>query len=448
MMLIRKALLYWGRHQRRFGVTSIDLARPSAADYLALGKATDRVLVRHDISPWFPRCVDAIHGGFNSGYSNRWRPLPAPKALVFQARMTWFAAQISERMTNDFAARFQGYALHGLNFLREVLWDRDRGGFFWNLNADGTLPPGDLGEKHAYGMAFAIYACASLARIACDNQALDLARQSFRWLDEHAHDSRHCGYHEGLGRDGTPLPYDPLKSPRDRLQIPSGYKSANTQIHLLEAFTELYRVWPDPILRDRLEELFLIVRNKMFVLPGCLNQFYTSDYRPIPALGSYGHDVETAYLLIEVARALGRPDNASTWDTARLLVDNALDHAFDADHGGFFDEGPAYCHATSLSKTWWTQAEALNALIFLHERFGADDLRYWSAFTQTWQFICRFQVDSRHGGWHETIWADNRPILAPKGHNWKDPYHSGRALMNASRVLYRLGHEELPPLQP
>jgi len=77
---------------------------------------------------------------------------------------------------------------------------------------------------------------------------------------------------------------------------PVGYKSMNTHIHLLEAFTELYRVWPDPALRARLEEMLVIVRDKICVEPGAMNLYFTSAWQPIPDHDSFGHDVETAYL--------------------------------------------------------------------------------------------------------------------------------------------------------
>jgi mannobiose 2-epimerase len=441
-MLHRRALFYLRRHRRRLGLTSIDIDPPSRASYEKLAQEVDEVLLRHDVGPWFPRAVDTLGGGFTADHSNDWRPLPAlSKRLVFQARMTWFAAQVSERMTQASAEQFRAYALHGVKFLDDVLWDCERGGFFWDLTAEGRLPQGDVGAKHAYGIAFGIYACANVARVVRDARALDLAQRAFRWLAEHAHDPRQGGYHEDLDRDGVPIPFDPATTSWSVIDTPVGFKSANAHVHLLEAFTELYGVWRDALLRERLMELFLIVRDKMVVVPGCLNQWYTPGYRPVPALDSYGHDVEAAYLLVEAAKALDMHDDARHWQTARLLVDNALAHAFDTANGGFFDEGPAFRPATSLTKTWWVQAEALNALLVMHERFGAGDLRYWTALKRTWHYVRRRQIDPKHGGWHEAVWADNRPIIGRKGHNWKDPYHSGRALMNISKTLHRLANE-------
>jgi mannobiose 2-epimerase len=448
MNKIRKVLRFLRKRQRDFGLPVVDTVPPSEGDYRRLGKEVDEVLVRHDIAVWFPRCVDTVHGGFTAGYSNTWERLPGQtKGLVFHARMSWFAALVSERMTGEAAARFRGYALHGMKVL-ERLWDSERGGFFWELNEDGTVPAGNPKENYAYGIAFVLYGCANVARVTQDRDALSLAEQTFRWFDERAHDSSNGGYAEILGADGRPALKTCSKLARDTFGTPCGYKSSNTHMHLLEALTELYPVWPDAQLRSRLEELFHIVRDKMFVLPGCLNQSYTADFRPVPALDSYGHDVEAGYLLIEAARVLGMPDDAGTWEKARLLVDNALEYGFDGNLGGFYGDGPVFCNATNLEKVWWVQAEAINALLFLHERFGADDLRYWTAFTRTWQFICRYQVDPRNGGWHHRIWSDDRPILASKGHGWKDAYHTGRALVNVSKILRRLGKEKLPNIDP
>ena len=53
--------------------------------------------------------------------------------------------------------------------------------------------------------------------------------------------------------------------------FPIGYKSMNTHIHVLEALTALARVWRDPLVRTRLEETLVIVRDKIAVEPGCLN---------------------------------------------------------------------------------------------------------------------------------------------------------------------------------
>jgi cellobiose epimerase len=448
VMLFRKALLALRSQKRCFGLRTYDMMQPTGEDYRTLRKQVENCLVRHDISVWFPRCIDTSNGGFQAGFSRSWQLLPGQsKGLVFQARMTWFTAQVSERLIESSAARFRDYCLHGLKFLQNSLWDSRRGGFFWNLNDDGSLAQNDPDEKYPYGIAFAIYACANVARVTQSEDAVDLGQRAFRWLDQHAHDPSNGGYYEVLDGEGNPLLKPSKKSFQNPLGIPNGYKSSNTHLHLMECFTELYRVWPDPILRDRLTEVFDIVRQKMFVLPGCLNQVFTADFRALPDLDSYGHDIECAYLLIEAAKILEMPDDPGTWGFARCLVNNTLNFAFDRRLGGIFASGRAINNASVLDKVWWAQAEALNAFLLMHERFGFDDLRYWTAFKKTWQFISEYQLDSRNGGWHQTIWADDKPLRAPKGSEWKAAYHTGRALLNVAAGLRRLGKERPERIQ-
>ena len=56
----------------------------------------------------------------------------------------------------------------------------------------------------------------------------------------------------------------------------------NTHIHLLESFTQLYEVWKDPTLRQRIEELVTIIRDKICVAPGAMNLYLTDAWIAFP----------------------------------------------------------------------------------------------------------------------------------------------------------------------
>ena len=191
--------------------------------------------------------------------------------------------------------------------------------------------------------------------------------------------SKYGGYFEALARDGTPIlawkQDAPLQKRVDRLGVYYGFKSMNSHIHLLEALTELKKIDDRPIVKERLLELFLIVRDRIAVEPGALNLYLTRDWRAIPAHDSFGHDVETAYLLVEAARAIQKPEEVEkTWQVARALVDHALDWGWDEDAGGFYDKGESFAGAAfDRKKVWWTAAEGLNALLLMHRKFGDRD---------------------------------------------------------------------------
>jgi mannobiose 2-epimerase len=400
-------------------------------------------LRRGVLDAWFPRCIDRQQGGFLADFAADWTPTgPHDKTIVFQARMTWVAARVALTRP-DLAESYRGYARHGVDWLAQRMWDRQQGGFFWGLDRSGRVIERYATEKHAYGMAFGIYALAAAYEATHDPRTLDLARQAMLWLDRSAHDAAHGGYHEAFARDGKPLlsqaEAQRAGSNRDRDAIGTryGYKSMNSHIHLLEAVTELYRVWPDALVRRRLEELLVVVRDRVAVRPGCLNLYFTPDWRPVPDHDSFGHDVETAYLLLEAAAALGKPNDAATLTMARALVDHALEWGWDEVRGGFYDRGAAFAPAWGRDKIWWTQAEGLNALLLMHERFGRQTPKYWAAFEKQWDFLWRHQIDHVHGEWHGTVLDDGTPKPGPKGSVWKAAYHNGRALMNVADQLRR-----------
>ena len=262
---------------------------------------------------------------------------------------------------------------------------------------------------------------------------------AFAWLDRHAHDAVNGGYYEALTREGRPILSPPGRRTSDFLGAAYGYKSMNSHIHLLEALTALFHVWSDPLLQTRMREVFLIVRDKIAVEPGCLNLFFTPDWRAVPDYDSFGHDVETAYLLLEAAAALKEADDPKTLAVARSLVNHALEWGWDERLGGFYDKGAAFAPAHAREKVWWTQAEGLNSLLLMHEHFGGQTSRYFDAFLKQWDFIGNYQTDHRYGEWYNTVSAEGTSTPGEaKGTVWKAAYHNGRALMNVSETLRRL----------
>jgi len=410
--------------------------------YLKFAEEAELMLRRDVLGVWFPRTVDTTNGGFHSNFTRDWKPLPSDgKFSVFQGRMTWIAAQVMMRRP-DLKAQFLPYARHGLDYLLNVLWDKQGGGFFWGLDDKGAVTPAFTDGKHLYGMSFCLYGAAAAYAATNDPKALELAQRAFRWMDEHAHDARSGGYHEWLTRDG--LLVAAAAAWRGKLQgvpvagFPLGFKSMNTHIHLLESFTELYRVWKDETLRRRLAELLTLVRDRIAVEPGAMSLYFTNDWRALPGHDSYGHDVETAYLMLEAAEALGQKTDAATERVARMLVDHALAYGWDETYGGFFREGTAAGEAEDTKKEWWAQFEGLNTLLLMHEKYGRETDAYFRAFQHQWQFIRDRQVDREFRGLYDTTERDGTPTATPKARMWKAAYHDGRALLNVTERLRRL----------
>jgi mannobiose 2-epimerase len=422
------------------------VAAQDPADRTALA-AEMRAALADLLDAWYPRTVDREHGGFLSRFDHQWRPQePQEKMIVTQARHVWTTARAAEFFPGD--ERFLPLAAHGFVFLRDVMWDAEQGGFFWLVDREGTPLPDGNGRiiKQAYGNAFGLYALAAYHDVARDPQALRLAQEAFRWLDGHAHDPLHGGYFQFLERDGTPLREGYGDTPP---------KDQNSSIHLLEAFTELYRVWPDSVLRGRLVEMLRLIRDVQTVPPGTLTLFSAADWTPVSYRDSaqavreahhhldhvsFGHDVETAYLMLEAAEALGL-DPDTTLRAGKRMVDHALRTGWDDAAGGLYDAGYYFPDRPDITivrdtKNWWAQAEGLNTLLLMADHFPDDSLRYEEKFRTLWRYVDGNLIDHEHGGWYEGG-LDKEPAnrLRPKAHIWKAAYHDSRALMNVIRRL-------------
>jgi mannobiose 2-epimerase len=427
---------------------------PAQARALSLAPGDLRAL-RHHIDEllrdeltrlWYPRAVDPA-GGFHQNFARDWSARPDDeRSVVYQARMTWTAAAFAE-FSPAHRAAFEGYARHGVAYLDTVIRDREQGGFHWAVGPDGKVSARIGTEKHIYGTSFVIYSASKAYEVTKDPRALAVARDAFAWLERHAHDAQRGGYFEALTRDGTPiLERDDRLPPgrrTDRLGVYYGFKSMNSHIHLLEAVAALSRVDKSGLVKERLRELLGVVRDKVGVDPGALNLYLTPDWQATPAHDSFGHDVETAYLLVEAAEALGIPEDPATWRRARMLIDHALDWGWDDELGGFYDKGEVFAGpAFDRTKVWWTQAEGLNALLLMHRRFRGETDRYGKAFLKQWQFIEAHQIDPVHGGWFGETTREGKMLgNGDKANAWKVNYHTSRALMNVSRMLGELAGE-------
>lgn len=397
------------------------------------------VELQRTLNLWYPGSLDTNRGGFHTRLGRNWEILPySSKGIVHQARMTWTAAEAGFKRP-ELKEKMLPIVSHGTKFLREAMWDKECGGFYWEIAANGT-PTADNDEmKHAYGISFAIYALANAYRLTGNDADLEAAKEAFRWLDRYGYDAKHGGYIEAFYRNGNLMLAAPKKRPlqeKGKVGELLGCKSMNTHIHLLESFTVLYTVWPDETLRKRLEELLEIIRDRITTWPGAMRQFFKDDWTPAATYVSFGHDIETAFLMEEALAALGRSDDAKTLQVARSLVDHSLQFGWDEKHGGFYREGATFGHPADKRKDWWVHAEGLNATMLMHKHYGKENPRYYACLIKQWDFIKNFVIDPEFGGWISLTDDDgSNPQGFEKSHLWKTSYHECRALLHVSDML-------------
>lgn len=405
-------------------------------------------LFTYIVDAWYPRCVDTIYGGYIPDFEYDWTMSEGPqnKALVQQARHLWSLSYLYEKYPDR--DDLLDYARTGFEFIRDKYWDKEMGGMFTMCSREGIPLNESMSYKRAYGQAFAIHGLSQYFESSGDSTALDLAKNIFYWLDENAHDKMHGGYFESLNRDGTPQLADEDAPNRPGYLPFTGLKEFNSSIHILEAFTGLYEVWPDELLRKRLEEIFILFRDTLINSEGYLELYFYPDWTlvPVETMDSlsegnywytqhvtYGHDVETAFLLLEAAHVLEMEDDIKTKNISKRMVDHSLEMGWDEENGGFYyigykTEGKDSIHVDH--KAWWVEAEGMNALMMMHERYPDDPMDYFGKFLDLWEYTDEYLIDKKYGGWYNyglDTYPENR--FNKKSHNWKASYHNVRGMV-------------------
>ncbi|MEO5822353.1 MAG: AGE family epimerase/isomerase, partial [Vicinamibacteraceae bacterium] len=338
---------------------------PALARVKALAPRIEQNL-RQNVTPfWFPRCVDTVNGGYTVHYGPKGEPLPGGvKMIVTQGRQLWLASAL---LRSRYAIpNLREAADHGYRFLRDVMWDKANGGFYWQIDATGTqvMRP----QKHLYGQAFAIYAIAEYAMATGNKEALAFALEAFRVIDAKAHDGVHGGYREYFTAEWSAPPAgdaSPLGAPAD-------VKLMNTHLHLLEAWATLLRASADPLVRERLIELVNIETHAVVRVGWTAHtDRHQADWTPIldatTARVSYGHDIENIWLVSDALDALNQPVAPYT-DFFRNVFAYSRQHGWDDAGGGFYDSGPQGQPADRRQKVWWVQSEVIVAALEMYRQ--------------------------------------------------------------------------------
>lgn len=379
---------------------------------LDLKASAKDVLVNNILRFWSERMVDTEHGGFYGRIDGHDILHPeAEKGAVLNARILWTFASAT-RILHSMPYRI--LAARAKDYLLTRFIDPQYGGVYWSLNADGT--PLDT-KKQTYAIAFAIYGLAEYYRATQDPEALLTAIRLFDDIEVHAFhvsplegESEGVGYVEALTRDWQPIA-DMRLSDKDENAV----FTMNTHLHVLEAYTNLYRVLKN-VHRDdvqgtkerverQLRILIDIFANRIFdPATGHLMLFFDEKWQPSNTHTSPGHDIEAAWLLREAQAVLG--ENEEVNKLSRRLAVAARD--------GILQE-----------KQWWCYAEAVVG--YIDQWQDIPDPHYLNFANAAWDFIVDHLVDHEHGEWYWSVLPDGTPDRSnDKAGFWKCPYHNSR----------------------
>jgi cellobiose epimerase len=411
---------------------------PSRSELLQQAERCRKILRRSLIEFYLPSCVDEKNGGYLESLRDGKFVPTGEKFLTLQARQLWFFSTLAiEGYDRD---RAVAAARTGFRFLQDKMLDPVNGGYYSKVTDQGDVKDA---RKHVYLNSFALYGLAAFYRASQDPEALEAAKRLFGTLEAKAHDAAYGGYVEFFDRD-----WRPITDPKEQGYVGAiGHKTYNTHLHLLESIAELYRIWPDTLVGNRLREL-IVINTSTVRYPRVESNVdaYARDWHVVETArnlrASYGHDVECVWLTLDAVKTVG--DSTSvlrSW--AQALCASSVQFGFDNEHGGFFSSGPLGKPADDTKKVWWVESEALVSMLDMFILTG--DAQYYGLFAKTLDFVERYQV-AQEGSWWATRAADgsattDRQRTGP----WQAGYHAGRSMVLCAKSLDRLAGQKAPP---
>lgn len=360
-------------------------------------KVSARQILESDILAYWLKLRDHERGGFYGRVDGDEQCHPdAPRGAVLYARILW-AFSAAYRVLGK--KEYLDAAQEAKRYIETCFIDPDYGGVYWSVTAEGK--PLDT-HKQFYAQAFMLYAFSEYIRATGNMTAMATADSFFRLIEEYGRDREYLGYIEAASRNWQPLT-DMRLSDKDENTI----KSQNTNLHVMEAYTNFYRVAPTPEVREALISLIDTFRQHIMLPSGHLGLFFDDQWHPTNDHFSAGHDIECSWLLNEAADVLG----VDCTPTVLRLAEAAKE--------GIYPDG------SIGEKTWWEQAEAVVGFLNLWQI--TNDQSPMELALRTYSYIQDVLIDRTHGEWFWAVLPDGTPDRTQdKAGFWKCPYHNSR----------------------
>ncbi|MGC8667639.1 MAG: AGE family epimerase/isomerase [Chthonomonadales bacterium] len=366
-----------------------------------------------EILPRWLHKSPAVNGFFEARLDGRWeRQSGSVATLVSQGRLLYNFAE-GWRQTRQ-SAYLEAVA-KGAAFLVRHMTDRQNGGWYWSVTADGRVADA---TKNTYGHAFALFGLAHAWDAARQPEVREAALQGWEAVSHHLRDRR------GAFCSATSADFGVVQAGR----------SINPLMHLFEALLAAGDLLGEPQLHREAERLAAFALSLKDARRGLLPETFTDEWEPASASDGgrfeVGHQFEWAWLLSRAAEL----DVCRPWIAeAEHLVNGALEQGMDSQIGAIRSVLEPDGTARPGPLIYWVQCEALRALIHFATVRARSDLltpaQHVYAFVRT-----RF-LDPFYGGWFEAVDPADGPVAGPKGHLWKLDYHIVGLCVEAVRLL-------------
>lgn len=372
---------------------------------------------------WLKNTIDKENGGF-IGEINHQNVINnnSEKGAVLNARILWsFSAAYAVEKNPEYLKT----AKRAFQYIKDYFFDKEFGGIFWSLQADGK--PKDT-KNQIYAIAFVIYGLSEFYKIFKNEDALELAQSLFYKIELYSKDYKNKGYLEAFTRDWQEIE-DLRLSEKDANEK----KTMNTHLHIVEAYSNLYLIWPNPKLKDSIKEILEVIAlyfiNKY---TWHLKLFFDENWKEKEDVISYGHDIEAAWLLQWCAEAIEDEVLIKNYQKYAVAFADATKEGLDADGGLWYEYEPKE-QKLIAEKHWWPQAELWIGMINAWQLSKNEE--FLEITEKNFEFVEKYIIDHKNGEWIWGVYADYSPILKDKAGFWKCPYHNSRACIELIKRL-------------
>lgn len=365
---------------------------------------------------WIKHSIDSKNGGFFGRIDNANKIYTdAQKGSVLNARILWTFSAANNHTDHPL---YLDIAKRAYNYITRYFIDDLYSGVYWSVKPGGE--PLET-KKQIYASAFSIYALSEYYGCSKNETAKQHAIDLYNTLVKFSHDPEHGGFFEAYTRD-----WQELRDQRLSAKDANEKKTTNTNLHVLEAFSNLYLHWPDEDLKLKIVELLKIFENKIIDPDsGHLRLFFDEGWNDKPDVISYGHDIEASWLLLRCAETIDDEQLVAVFHKKALLLADAALRGMDSD-GGLWYEYDRRHQKMIDEKHWWPQAEALVG--FFNAWQISQDKRFLEHCINTWKFIST-RLLNPSGEWYWGVLPNGSVMKEDKVGIWKCPYHNGRACL-------------------
>lgn len=373
---------------------------------------------------WQHNALDEEYGGFIGEINSDNEMVPqADKGAVLNARILW---SFSAAYRLNASQQYLEMANRAYDYIVHYFIDHKHGGVFWMVDYKGKVTDG---KKQIYALAFTIYALSEYFMATANETARMYAITLYHQLIKHSFDPLMGGYFEAFGPE-----WEPLSDLRLSTKDANEKKTMNTHLHVLEAFTNLYRIWPDGELEDKIIGLLdnfnkHIIDNKN----GHMVLFFDEEWNRKSSDISYGHDIEASWLILEAAETIAAPYWIDLAKNMAVKMAMYCMEGLDTDGALWYEKHAEQNHVTK-EKHWWVQAEGMIGFFNAWQLSG--NAAYLSLSLEIWDYVKNNLLDKENGEWFWGRDEQGRLMNEDKAGVWKCPYHNSRACIE---IISRIG---------